>query len=176
MWYKPQHAQRFRFAQVSLLLSIYMRARRRRKALKQDVLAMLNDRLRDTARWSAFLGSFAGVFVTFDEGIAHAFGKARCCCGKTYLIWLAATIESRCSDEEDSTHAGLPTGERQQPARQPGPRCCSQGMLPELTSVAFRSAQLPPLPYCWAALAVETSVKADLAGRSLGTPAWHCTC
>ena len=38
---------------------------------------MLSERLRDTARWSAFLGSFAGVFVTFDEGIAHAFGKAR---------------------------------------------------------------------------------------------------
>ncbi len=45
---------------------------------------MLSKRLRDTARWSAFLGSFAGVFVTFDEGIAHAFGKARsAACGPT---------------------------------------------------------------------------------------------
>ena len=70
--------------QVSLLVSLFMRARRRRSVQKHDLRQMLGDRLRDTARWAAFLGSFAGVFVAFDEGIAHAFGKARCCFRHTY--------------------------------------------------------------------------------------------
>lgn len=35
------------------------------------------EQLRETLRYSAFLGSFAGVFVAMDEGIASLFGKKR---------------------------------------------------------------------------------------------------
>jgi hypothetical protein len=78
-----------------------MRARRRRKVQKHDLLQMLGDRLRDTARWAAFLGSFAGVFVAFDEGIAHVFGKARCNCNLTCKTCFWTSVQkTNCHDRQ----------------------------------------------------------------------------
>ena len=36
------------------------------------------EKLKDTARYAAFLATFSGSFVAVDEGIAAFFGKRRC--------------------------------------------------------------------------------------------------
>ena len=59
---------------TSLLFSLLNAARRRRKARLQSLREMLKESL----RYTAFLGSFAGVYVAVDEGIAALFGKRRC--------------------------------------------------------------------------------------------------
>ena len=44
----------------------------------------LREMLKESLRYTAFLGSFAGLYVAVDEGIAALFGKRRCasvvCC------------------------------------------------------------------------------------------------
>jgi hypothetical protein len=37
--------------------------------------------VRDTLRYTAFLGAFAGVYVAVDEGLAALFGNKRCAQG-----------------------------------------------------------------------------------------------
>ena len=61
---------------TSLLFSLLNAARRRRKARLQSLREMLKESL----RYTAFLGSFAGLYVAVDEGIAALFGKQRCAC------------------------------------------------------------------------------------------------
>ena len=56
--------------------------------------------VRDTLRYTAFLGAFAGVYVAVDEGLAALFGNERCAelltsyrrvsCGSS---WVAAADE-----------------------------------------------------------------------------------
>jgi len=59
---------------TSLLFSLLNAARRRRKAQMQS----LRDMLKESLRYTAFLGSFAGVYVAVDESIAALLGKRRC--------------------------------------------------------------------------------------------------
>ena len=58
---------------MSLLFGILIRSRRRSRAKGLTLL----EQLTDTLRYTAFLGSYAGVFVSLDEGIASVFGKQR---------------------------------------------------------------------------------------------------
>ena len=44
------------------------------------------EQLRETLRYSMFLGTFAGVFVAMDEGIANTLGKQRCTAHDPVLI------------------------------------------------------------------------------------------
>ena len=49
----------------------------------------LREMLKESLRYTAFLGSFAGVYVAVDEGTAALFGKRRCasvafCAASTY--------------------------------------------------------------------------------------------
>ena len=62
-------------AQVSQLFGLLLRGRQQRKRGGPTLVELL----RETLRYTAFLGSFAGVFVAVDEGIASLFGKKRCC-------------------------------------------------------------------------------------------------
>lgn len=47
---------------------------RKKNARTQPV----SDMIADTLRYTGFLGAFAGIFVSVDEGIAALFGKERC--------------------------------------------------------------------------------------------------
>jgi hypothetical protein len=38
----------------------------------------ISEVLKDTLRYTGFLGAFAGIFVTVDEGLAAVFGPERC--------------------------------------------------------------------------------------------------
>lgn len=109
---------------TSLLFSLLNAARRRRKARLQS----LQDMLKESLRYTAFLGSFAGVYVAVDEGIAALFGKQRCAFAAA--AWLARWCPS-------SPHApqltgiclltGRPTGEHSLRAQQQGLLSCSPG-------------------------------------------------
>ncbi len=49
--------------------------RRKRSTRSQS----LSEVFQDTLRYTGFLGAFAGVFVSVDEGLAAVFGPERCC-------------------------------------------------------------------------------------------------
>lgn len=63
---------------LKFIFSIILR--RKRNARPQPV----SDMIADTLRYTGFLGAFAGIYVSVDEGIAAVFGKERCknnlCC------------------------------------------------------------------------------------------------
>ncbi|KAK9825197.1 hypothetical protein WJX81_006470 [Elliptochloris bilobata] len=71
---------------TSLLFSLLNAARRRRKARLQSLQGMLKESL----RYTAFLGSFAGVYVAVDEGIAALFGKQRSSDWRAFVAGAAA--------------------------------------------------------------------------------------
>lgn len=57
---------------LKFIFSIILR--RKRNARPQSV----SDMIADTLRYTGFLGAFAGIYVSVDEGIAALFGKERC--------------------------------------------------------------------------------------------------
>lgn len=57
---------------LKFIFSIILR--RKRSPRTQPV----SDMMADTLRYTGFLGAFAGIFVSVDEGIAALFGKERC--------------------------------------------------------------------------------------------------
>lgn len=50
--------------------------------------------VRDTLRYTAFLGAFAGVYVAVDEGLAAFFGNKRCAArnSKVLLVLVLLTL------------------------------------------------------------------------------------
>ena len=46
----------------------------------------------ETWRYTAFLGSFSGVYVAVDEGLSRLFGKERCTLMLTWLLMPVALI------------------------------------------------------------------------------------
>ena len=58
---------------VSFLVRLAANFRRRQARKSLNFL----DKLRETLRYTAFLGAFGGIFVGVDEGIAAAFGKRK---------------------------------------------------------------------------------------------------
>jgi hypothetical protein len=52
----------------------------RRPQEDAKTLRLLHDmvQVKDTLRYTAFLGAFAGVYVAVDEGLAALFGNKRC--------------------------------------------------------------------------------------------------
>lgn len=71
---------------LGLLLALLVKKRRQKRARARNVLAMA----RDTLRYTAFLGSFAGVSVCVDEGIAAVLGKKRTASWRAFAAGLAA--------------------------------------------------------------------------------------
>eukprot|EP00884_Botryococcus_braunii_P003174 jgi/Botrbrau1/12858/Bobra.0188s0001.1 len=71
---------------LGLLLALLVKKRRQKRARARNVLAMA----RDTLRYTAFLGSFAGVYVCVDEGIAAVLGKKRTASWRAFAAGLTA--------------------------------------------------------------------------------------
>lgn len=49
----------------------------RRRKVQQARRGSLSAQLRDTLRYTSFLGAFAGIYVSVEEGIAALFGNRR---------------------------------------------------------------------------------------------------
>lgn len=60
--------------QAALLFALLARRRKAQQAKRGGLGAQLSD----TLRYTTFLGTFAGVYVAVDEGLAALFGNKRC--------------------------------------------------------------------------------------------------
>ncbi len=49
----------------------------RRQKVQQARRGSLSAQMRDTLRYTSFLGAFAGIYVSVEEGIAALFGNRR---------------------------------------------------------------------------------------------------
>lgn len=75
------------------------------KARQQQAARSLNfwSKVRDTARYAAFLATYSGVFVAVDENIAALFGKRRCTAVRCLV--LVACFRRKQKPEYWSLHA-----------------------------------------------------------------------
>ena len=62
---------------VTYLLGLALSRKRGKRGTPANARPVGLELIKDTLRWGAFLGSFAGVFVTSDEVIALLGGKKR---------------------------------------------------------------------------------------------------
>ena len=61
---------------LHLLKFLFALVLRRKRSTRSQSLSEV---FQDTLRYTGFLGAFAGVFVSVDEGLAAVFGPERCC-------------------------------------------------------------------------------------------------
>ena len=59
---------------LSWVFALLLKSRSEKRRRQKTLLGALED----TARYTAFLGSLAGVYVSVDEGLAWLFGRKRC--------------------------------------------------------------------------------------------------
>ena len=82
----------------------------------------LREMLKESLRYTAFLGTFAGVYVAVDEGIAALFGKRRC--ASVAISALPPHIASVHQELTLLCSSGLRTGARLLQALRRGPLFC----------------------------------------------------
>ena len=78
----------------------------RRQKVQRARRGSLSSQLRDTMRYTSFLGAFAGIYVSVDEGIAALFGNRRLCTPRKspVILHLQFVVITHCRRDTMSTN------------------------------------------------------------------------